>query len=150
MTLVQINLLDGMDYSKLKENELTRILGVSVHQWHMARNQVIQSFNGSIGELTEKYQAGLATKQKYRMSTKDKLGKSWEKKRLEKQQRISKIVPEDTFLSDQSIAPVIMQPTKATRFRPNKVDPVARLSAQNAVFAVKSGAKPVNRLVDKG
>lgn len=150
MGLVQCNLLDGIEPLPKQQNELARLSGASIPQWNSGGKGALKAFNATIDHLNMLYQKQVSVRKVKSVNAKVHFKDSNSKRHLALLAKRNSLKNVSQYLSEQSTAPVPMQPTKSPPKKPQNIDHIARLAAKNTVNAVKSGAKPVNRLVDKG
>jgi hypothetical protein len=109
-------------------------------QWKKTRDGVLEALRLTLPELREVY-AKRAQMSLLRASISSKVNKG--RKMVSKE-----IARPAAVLSEQSAAPLVLQPTKATLFRPHNIDKAPRQQVQDARYKAKREGIIQTRLTD--
>lgn len=147
--LVQACLLDGINPLPYDApRTMAHLAGATSMQWARGKGAALKALDETLLILEARYQARAVTKQKRAAAAKVCLGKSWDRRKLASQAKVNALPSAHNFVED-SYAPVILQPTKATRYRPNDIDMLARQNAINQQQLAKNDKSKAKRLTDK-
>lgn len=153
VNLTRAAILEGVDVFNTSRNNLIFYSASTPRQWGQCESAVLAALRDSLPSLSEYCRKKSDVRDRKAKGAKLYFANHYETLRLRRLAKDSLKNSVGTYLSDQVDGPVILQPNKGTRYRPDDIDMDARkdaLQARKGELKASKTSTGTNRLTDKG